>query len=223
MWIVFLNMLFALFILSIKTGIILGTSCASRKNMALISFSFACILYAGSVFLTHYTKIIAGFIDQYTFIGSMLLSVFLIYLGLHVDAGESGQIKHKILAYLPCPFCLLAMAISVMLTKVQLKRNDQLLEIGVAILFFVFIFLIATGMKWVIYRFKVNPMNIFNGILLFLGILTLLLGLFIPNYVNAAKMCFSPIKVDSLKILGIVFSGLLGVISMGFIHYKIQN
>ncbi|WP_129599037.1 DUF2162 family putative transporter [Anaerophilus nitritogenes] len=223
MWTSIFTMIFALFVLSIKTGMILGVSSTNKKYMAWMSFLFSSILYGLSIFLTSYMKYIAHLIDRYTFIGSMILAIFLIYLGLHNSDSYQESMGHKILAYLPCPFCLLAMSISIMLSKVQLKRTDHLLEITISILFFIFIFLVATGMKWMTKRTQVNPSNILNSILLFFGIFTLLLGLFIPNYVSSAKMNFSPIKVDSFKILKTVCIGMIGVISMGFVHYKIKN
>ncbi|WP_053954845.1 DUF2162 domain-containing protein [Inediibacterium massiliense] len=223
MWTAIFTMMFALFVLSVKTGMILGVSSTNKRYMALISFLFSLVLYFLSIFLTSHMKYIAHFIDRYTFVGSMMLSVFLIYLGLHHSSSQKESMGHKILAYLPCPFCLLAMSISVMLTKGQLKRTDHLLEMITAILFFVFILLVGFGMKWMIDCLNINPSSIFNSILIFFGIFTLLLGLFIPNYVSAAKMGFSPIKVDSLKILKAVFVGMTGVTSIGFIQYKIKN
>ncbi|QEK12943.1 hypothetical protein FQB35_11740 [Crassaminicella thermophila] len=229
MFLAFISMVFALIILSLKTGIILGVAGVSRKMIVFISFCFGSILYGMTLLLASYMHVLSDFIDRYTFIGSMALSGFFIYLGLHEEAScrdeifSSNKLSRQMLAFLPCPFCLIAMAISVMIFQQKLKGFNRLFELGIAILFMILLIIIGFGTKWMIEHMHMNPGRIFNKLLLFFGMITVALGLFIPNFVNSAQMFFTPIVIDSLEILVVVVISLIIVSFIGFIQYRLQN
>lgn len=227
MFFAFAGIFVSILILSLKTGLILGVSKLSKIKIVFISIIFGCILYALIILFTPRMQSLSVFIDKYTFEGSMILSAFLIYLGLHEEyyCDEDNSICNKkhILVFLPCPFCLIAMAASAIFFKLQVKGFYKLLELGISLLFVVLLIAVAFIMRWMIENMKIKPGSILNPILLFFGVTTVLLGLFIPNFVNSAKMSFSPIVIDSLKILTFVGIGLFSVSFIGFISYGLKN
>ncbi|CAH2212460.1 DUF2162 family putative transporter [Tepidibacter aestuarii] len=230
MFLAFLGMVVSLFILSLKTGLILGASGLNRKIIVFISFIFGFVLYILIIMFTPRMKSISVFIDQYTFEGSMILAGFLIYLGLHEESQfkEDNSLCSKkhgnhIIAFLPCPFCLIAMAVSVIFFKLQVKVFNGLLELGISLFFIALLIVVAFGTQCMIKRMNIQPGGIFNSVVLFFGIITVALGLFIPNFVNSAQMSFSSMTIDSLKILTMVGVGLAVMSFIGFISYELKN
>ncbi|MBS4031768.1 MAG: DUF2162 domain-containing protein [Clostridiales bacterium] len=202
------GILFALFTLSLKTGAILATSWLGKRQVVIVSAVFGALLFLVAVIILPFTTQVVQLTEQYTFPASLFISGLFIYLGLNERddcCGGEEQGKKSDAAYitvfLPCPFCLIAMALSIILFKQQTGLDRLVVDLVISLVFVLILLLVAFGTRWLIARKDINPGRAFNALLLFVGLATATLSLFIPNFVSAAQMDFSPIRVDSWRIM----------------------
>lgn len=215
----------ATLILSIKTGLILGTSWLSRKAVVLVSSIFGLALFILAKTFAKHQKLLVHFLDRYTFIGAILAAILLIYLGLQesdpVGWGEEGN-KGKLawLGFLPCPFCLAALAFSVIMMAPIAGIGISIVGAGTAVVFTLLVMGVAMGTRTLFKLTKFRPITVFNQLLFFMGALTLAFSLIIPNFVQGMTMQSSPIEVSSPMLLGWVVTGFVGVTLLGYYRYQ---
>ncbi|WP_027356707.1 DUF2162 domain-containing protein [Desulfofundulus thermocisternus] len=236
------GLLTATIILSVKTGLILGTSWLGRRGLLLVSFLFGTVLYGLILVFNVYRQALVAFLDRYTFAGALLAAAFFIYLGLQ-EAGEQragrgvypsctpggylfpfrglSRLKYA-LGFLPCPLCLAALALSVILAGSMLGTGLLRLGLYVAVLFCVLVLSSSILVRRVIILRNLNPEAFFNPLLLFTGLATLISALFIPNFVQAMAMPMAAIKIESPRWLAAVLAGLVVLSLAGYFRYQIN-
>ncbi|PKM79039.1 MAG: hypothetical protein CVU88_07860 [Firmicutes bacterium HGW-Firmicutes-13] len=222
----FAGIVLVLLILSTKTGIILGSSWLNRKQIILVSIIFGVILMISVFFMVPYTDYIAQITEKYTLSVSLLLAFLLIYLGNKNDSKNflnTNKLRKRLdrcLVFLPCPFCLIAISLSVLLAKAQAQIFHRFSELYVSFIFVLLLIIISFVTRFLITGKNKNPGNTFNTFLLFIGLMTGILSLFIPNFVSSAQMNFSPVILESLKV--VLFVGLsLGLLmAIGYISKR---
>lgn len=140
----------ATLILSLKTGLILGTSWLSFRAIVLVASCFGGgIVLLAQIFANH-RMVLARFLDQYTFVGALLAGMLLIYLGLQgreFVSEQQGAGKHRttyFFAFLPCPFCMAALAFTVIAMAPVAGVSTAILGKKVAFLFAILV--IATAL-----------------------------------------------------------------------------
>lgn len=202
------GIMFALLTLSLKTGTILAASWLERKMVVSVAVAFGALLFLLAVITMPFTTQLVRLTEQYTFPASLIMSGLFIYLGFHerddccdgeIQRGKSGA--SYIAAFLPCPFCLIAMALTIIFFKQQTGLDSLAVDLVISVVFVLILLLVAHGTRWLISRKNINPGKVFNALLLFIGLTTATLSLFIPNFVSAAQMEFSPIHIDSWRIM----------------------
>ena len=94
----------------------MGSSGLNNYKLFGFSFLLGSGLWGTSFIFAARVEILAVFIDNYTFLGGILVAVFLLYLSLQMPKRESAkEWKMKFWGLLPCPFCMLALALTVVL------------------------------------------------------------------------------------------------------------
>lgn len=242
------GLLAATLIMAVKTGLILGTSWCNRRWLAAVSGIFGIVLYGLVLVFGIHREILVDFLDRYTFTGSLVMAIFLIYLGLQQEPGQGrsfpglkgegavkpGYIQEEkkdlrkfshwkyVPGFLPCPLCLAALAFSIIL--VSSMADMPLLELGrkVAIFFSVLVILVAVAARKLIQLIKFNPAAVFNTLLLFIGLLTLVFVLVIPNFVQAMAMPLTPLTVSSPCWVVILLAGMSCLGLLGYFRYQIS-
>lgn len=231
MLISFSAMFLAILVLGCKTGLILGASGINARLVFLISFAFAIMLYSLILLFLPHAVTLASIIDSYTFAGSMLLSAFLIFIGLDIApcsgkescSSSTNDLRRYMPAFLPCPFCLMALALAAILFRQKMRVGSQLFEISICLSYMLLTVLTARASRWMLSRTNMNPASIFNAAILFFGLATAVMGLFIPNFVSAARMPFSPMRIDSIEILLTVAVLLATVVAAGFLKFMYNS
>lgn len=222
------GLLGATVVLGVKTGLILGTSWLNKRFLVLASALFGSSLYALVLAFGTQQHRLIGLLDKYTFLGSMLMAVLLIYLGLQqeikTDAEEpksAGRIKFW-LGFLPCPLCLFALAFSVIIISPLL--NLSLVKLGglVALSFTILVLTVAVIIGKLVYLIRFNPATVFNNVLLFIGLVTFTFALFIPNFVQSMQMPLSPLMIGSPRLAGLVFMIMVALGLWGYIINQIS-
>ncbi|MBO8137069.1 MAG: hypothetical protein H0Z40_02875 [Desulfotomaculum sp.] len=215
----------AILILSLKTGLILGASWLSKKSILSVSTILGTSLYVIIWVFKGYQEQLVYFLDNYTFLGACLISLLLIYLGLQIpefkkEDEDKGKKYLYVFSFLPCPFCMLALAFSVFLFAPVLEMDVLQLGKRMGLIFAIMIFAVSMIARKMIALLKVEPMVIFNNILLSLGFITLLFAFTVPNIVQAVNIGFNPLVINSPKLLGVLTIGIIGLILLGYFIYQ---
>lgn len=220
------GLLAATVVLGTKTGIILGTSWLSRRFMVLVAAVFGISLYGLVLIFSLHQQLLVQLLDRYTFMGSILMAVLLIYLGLQQGVrrdsrltGSGGNFKYLV-GFLPCPLCLAALAFSVIIISPMVDFSLTKLGWQVALFFTVLVLAVAIATGKLVYIIKFNPAEVFNNVLLFIGIMTIVFALMIPNFVQAMTMPLAPLSIGSPHLVGLVA---VGMVVLGVIGYMMNH
>ena len=233
------GLLIATLILGIKTGLILGTSWLNRRWLVLVSGIFGVSLYGLVLAFGAHRQVLVTFLDRYTFVGSLLMAILLIYLGLQQEPergfSSSGQPVERtvkpglrldhwkfILGFLPCPLCLAALSFSVILISPMVGMSLSELGRTIALFFLALVLVISIAIRKIVQLIKFNPAAIFNTLLLFIGILTLTFALTVPNFVQSMAMPLAPLTISSPHLVALVLVMMAGLGLWGYILYQIS-
>ncbi|AVX31438.1 putative transporter [Carboxydocella thermautotrophica] len=210
----------ALLFLSVKTGIILGTSWLSYGYLALLAACFGGGLFLLVHIFAAHQLVLAHFLDQYTFVGALMAGILLIYLGLDSELETQRRRFRYLWAFLPCPACMAALAFTVIAIVPVLGISAVVLGQKVALSFSVLTFLSALGVRKIVSRAQYRLLVVFNQLLFFSGLITLAFAFVIPNFVQAMTMAMSPIKVPSPQLLLIAVLIFVGFSWVGYWQYQ---
>lgn len=233
------GLLIATLILGIKTGLILGTSRLSRRWLILVSGIFGISLYCLVLAFSSHQQMLVAFLDRYTFVGSLLMAILLIYLGLQQEpeqgCSSSGQPVERavkpgfrpgqwkfILGFLPCPLCLAALSFSVILFSPMVGMSLSGLGRTIALFFSALVLVVSVAIRKIVQLIKFNPAAVFNMLLLFIGILTLTFALTVPNFVQSMDMPLTPLTISSPYLVALVLVGMAGLGLWGYIMHQVS-
>lgn len=216
-----ISLVVAIIILSIKTSFILGSSWLTKKQGLAISIVFGIALFLLTMLAAHFTDILSYYLYQYTFESSIIIAVFLIYLGLSNSKStcESTKKYKSVVAFLPCPFCLVALAIAIILTSINFNVQLWKISLLASIIFALTNATLISILKVVISNKSLDKAYIFDTLLIFIGSATIVFSLFIPNFIKAAQMNFSPIIIESINIVTIVILTSIIISTIGYFLY----
>lgn len=177
-----------------------------------------------------YQDLLVKILDKYTFLGSVSMAVFLIYLGIQkeeklltLEKGARVTLKHMLM-FLPCPLCMVALALSVILLGPLLNISPEILGWCVSGVFFGLLIAIAFVLQKLMDFFSFGHSSVLNNFLLFLGIVTLSCGLFVPNFVESMSMPSSSLMPQSSVWTGLSVLGVTIIIcTIGYLKYTLYD
>jgi len=214
------SLLVSLFILSIKTGFVLGSSWLTIPKISAYAVFFGSSVVLLSYAFNRQYELVGQFIDQYTFAFACLTGLLFLYLGLeHTSATENLGWKEKIkywLGFLPCPFCVGALVVAVIYTAGGLGLPLYAVAISTGITFAIGIVLASWVLQKFLSRFNFSVVNFFHQGLLFLGCFTLLAAFLIPNIVSTMQDTFITMVLCSGDELLLSFVGFVILFILGF-------
>ncbi|MHB1127595.1 MAG: DUF2162 domain-containing protein [Bacillota bacterium] len=212
----------ATLVLSLKTGLLLGTSWFSTRFLILFSAVLGSAVLVLAAALGNYQQVLVRLLDDYTFAGAVLMALALIYLGLQQPGWEPAcrpgnhSWRASFLGLLPCPFCLLALGLSVTLLAPLAGVSTWLLGRNVAVLFGLMVLVVSLVIRRLTRLTARDPHRLFNQILLLAGMGTLVLAFTIPNIVQAMQAPFRPVTIESPRWFGFTVAGLIVVTWWGY-------
>jgi predicted transporter len=214
-----LSLLAAILILSIKTGLVLGSSWLTMSRISGCAALFgSSVIFLSYIFNGKY-QLIGEFIDKYTFAFACITGLLFLYLGLEHTSETENSGKKQIISYwlgfLPCPFCVGALVVSVIFTAGGLKIPLYAVALATGIAFSSGIILISWILRKFLNRFNFSISSIFHQGLLFLGVFTLLSAFLIPNIVATMQDTFIPIVLCSGKELFLCAVGFFVLFMLG--------
>ncbi|HOV78891.1 MAG TPA: DUF2162 domain-containing protein [Bacillota bacterium] len=220
------GLLTATLILSIKTGLVLGASRLGAGALILAAAGLGGGLFLLTAAFAGRQQLLVDMLDRYTFTGALLIALTLICLGLQEpasagpkSAGGRGRLSY-LLGFLPCPFCMIALAFSVIVMAPLLGAGVPALGSGTAAVFTLLAIAAAFAGRKLIGAVQWNPTAVFNHLLFFTGVLTLAFALTIPNFVQAMAMPSCPIAIASPRWLGLVLLGFGSLSLFGYVQNK---
>ncbi len=195
----------AIFILSLKTGAILGTSWLGNRQIFGVSLFFGAFLLLLSRILGPYAAQIAWLVEEYTFPVSLAIAALFVYLGLGGNCGEGDSCqKPGVLylgAFLPCPFCLLATAFGLILLKQRAGHHHLLPDLAFCAVFTLLLLVVAFSIRRLSGQNRSGSLKTMNSLLLLTGMTTLVMIFLVPNLVQAARMSFSGIRLTHAPVI----------------------
>lgn len=216
------GLLLGALILSLKTGLLLGTSWLRWKKIILFTLIFSIILLSLIVIFSQYASFLTWLLDRYTFWFAVAAAFLLIYLGVEdpLSAQSDGANRSLkkcayLFSFLPCPLCLVALALAVTLSAPLLGLKT--LSLGLAVSSFFALTTVVTGFG--AKRVFRSP-GIFNDLLFFLGITTLAFAFVLPNVTQAASLPASPVSLPPLRELLFIIGGAMLIWLLGFRNFK---
>ena len=218
-----IGLVIATFILSIKTGILLGSSKMSKRGMTVYAALSGVIFISLCIMMKDYCRIVTGLIDRYTFIAGCMTGVFFIFAGYRYDESEGEKSKIPFLAYLPCPFCAAALIVSVIYTseKSGLPLYVSVISTGL----FSSLLVLSSGMimKVISESSNVKLTGIFNKLLSILGVFTLLCALILPNITANMQGGYIPPITGSIENLILSTAGFAILFVIGLLKAFITS
>lgn len=224
-----LGLVAAIFILSLKTGMILGISQNKVKQIMFFSLIFGIGLELTIMIFYPMQDLMIDILDKYTFIGSTSIAVFLIYLGVNgetnclKDCNEGRANKKYIAVLLPCPLCLIALALTVILLGPVFDISIPLLGCITSVVFFLMVITISLGTRTLLNKSTIDPEDILNTFLLVLGTFILCCGLFIPSLVQSMTTSFSPITLEAGSWTYVAILSMGSLLILGYIKNMIME
>lgn len=222
------GLLAAALILSIKTGLILGASWLGARALVLTAAGFGGGLFLLTMAFDGRQHLLVEMLDRYTFTGAVLVALALIYLGLQEpafavpkSAGSRGRLS-CFLGFLPCPFCMAALAFSVIIMAPLLEVGVPALGRNTAAVFTLLVIAMAFGSRKLIRVARWSPAAVFNQFLFFTGVITLVFALTIPNFVQAMAMPLCPVAIASPRWLALVLLGFGGLGLFGYLQNQVN-
>ncbi|MBU4532840.1 MAG: DUF2162 domain-containing protein [Firmicutes bacterium] len=215
------SVLGAIALLGVKSGLLLGSSGLGRSILVIYSLSLGTGLWLLSFLFKDRAATLTVFIDNYTFVGGLLMACLLIYLSLQVPSRSCQGGGARLWGLLPCPFCVLALALMVIMLPLPdggFALNWGVTVAGVFALLVLAVSLLtrlmAGGLKYATHR-------LFNGLLFTLGVMTLAFALVTPNVVAVLQVPLEPLEVNAL-VAGVNLILVMVVVLSGYFIKKRQ-
>lgn len=216
-----LSLLAAIIVLCIKTGMLFGSSWLNMRQISCWAAFFGISIIALSYIFYAQYYLFVQYIDKYTFAFACIAGLFFIYLGL--DQHQDKEIvckKQKVsywLGFLPCPFCVGALVVSVIYTAARLKVSLFVIAISSSIVFSCGIIAVSCALRKFLKRYNVSLTEFFHQFLLIVGVFCLLSAFLIPNIVAAMQDTFMPMVIGSKNeiILSVAVFFILFILGMG--------
>lgn len=218
----------AVFVLSVKTAFLLGISGMNKKLSFLFSLFFGLLLGMMLIIFSDFQDLLAYLLEEYTFFGALAVAVLLIYLGLRepkkdncLEGGITGlhHWRRYIIALLPCPFCLLALAFAVITVSAIEEVELGMIGLKVTFSFIVMVWLISLLIRKISLRLNIN--RVFNQVLVLLGIVTLVFSFTVPNVAWIMQSSsFSPFVLEDPCWVAIIVFLIAVSILTGYFYQK---
>jgi predicted transporter len=150
----------------------------------------------------------------------VIMALLLLGVGIYTskkwNCGVDVSHKTFLVISLPCPVCLAALFMSIMLLSNTVEISSALLGLGVGVIFFASI--ISSSL--VVRRLKKDPTTLGNA-MTFLGLFYLMGAVIAPAYMHAKQMGLPDFSGPDFDI--IPFIGFAILISMGFALNRIKT
>ncbi|MGQ9558303.1 MAG: DUF2162 family putative transporter [Desulfurispora sp.] len=212
-----LALLPATLLLALKSGLLLGTVPLGRRQRWPMAGSLALILLLAALSAEQCHQQLAALVDKYTFHIATLSGVLLLYLAAASRTPAGRQIWP---ALLPCPLCVLALAVSSTLLSTRLQVSAPGLATGTAL----FYLLVTLSSSWLsqklLQKWQIDLESALQFLLLALGSFTLFCVFAIPNLVAAMHMPFQPLEIAPPDQLVAVAGASLIILLLGYLGEK---
>jgi len=222
----------AVVVLSVKTAFLLGISGMDSKLSLLFSVFTGLLLGALLIVFSPFQDILDYILDEYTFWGALAVAALLIYLGVQapgkdgcrsMEKGVTGwrRWRRYIIALLPCPFCLLALALGVITVATMEEGELGIIALKVTIAFTGMVWLVSLLFQKISVRLKIN--QVFNQTLVCIGITTLLLSLTVPNITRVMQdesSIFAPLVIENPRWAALIALVITILMLSGYLYQK---
>ncbi|MGQ9533599.1 MAG: DUF2162 family putative transporter [Desulfotomaculales bacterium] len=201
-------------LLGAKAGVLLGTAPWGRARLYWLALAAGACLVLLVALLGTRQEVLVDWLNRYTFLGAVVAGALLVWLGL-TDAGGTRTSRGlaAVLSALPCPLCLVALALGIALLAGALNLKALALAPVVAL------FLSGTTAAFGAAAGRVPGVErAFGNLCLLLGLFTLSCALVIPNLVAAMTMPARPVTLPGPAELAAVAAGAAALWLCGYLR-----
>jgi len=201
-------------LLAAKAGVLLGTAPWGRARLYWLALAAGACLVLLVALLGTRQEVLVDWLNRYTFLGAVVAGALLVWLGL-TDPGATRCSRGltAVLSALPCPLCLVALALGVALLAGALNlRALALAPVAAA-------FLSGTTAAFGAAAGRVPGVErAFGNLCLLLGLFTLCCALVIPNLVAAMGQEAAAVVLPDPRELAAVAAGAAALWLFGYLR-----
>ncbi|MBP2031192.1 putative transporter [Methanohalophilus levihalophilus] len=217
-----IGVLISILVFAVKAGIGCGCSTIHKRDILLIASSYLVMATIIGIILT---RVDISYLMEISSAGiaiHALMALLLIGVGVYTSKNwHSGKdVSHRTFALLsiPCPVCLAALFISIMLLGSSLETSTAILGFAVGIVFFAAVIVSSLTLR----KLEKGPDTLGN-IMTFLGIFYMLGAIIAPAYMKTKQMGLPEFVGPEVELFPFVGFALLITIGFGLNRLKTQS
>lgn len=215
-----IGIMISILVFAVKAGIGCGCSSINRRDILIIASTYLVLSIIIGIILTRVDISYLLEISSAGIVIHALMALLLIGVGVYTSKNwhTGTDVSHRTFALMsiPCPVCLAALFISIMLLGSSLEMSTAILGLFVGIVFFVAVVVSSLTLR----KLEKGPDTLGN-IMTFLGIFYLLGAIIAPAYIKTKMMGLPEFVGPKVEILPFIIFFI--IISIGFGLNKIKT
>ncbi|MDK2891693.1 DUF2162 domain-containing protein [Methanohalophilus sp.] len=212
----------SILLFAVKAGIGCGCSTIHNRNIFIIASTYLVMSTIIGIVLTRVDISYLMEISSAGIVIHALMALLLIGVGVYTTKNwyTGKDVSHRTFALMsiPCPVCLAALFISIMLLGSSLERSTAILGFVVGVIFFIAVVVSSLTLR----KLKKGPDTLGN-IMTFLGIFYLLGAIIAPAYMKIKQMGLPEFVGPEVELIPFVGFSLLIAIGFGLNRLKTQS
>lgn len=217
-----IGIMISILIFAVKAGIGCGCSTIHKKDILIIASTYLVLSTIIGIILT---RVDISYLMEISSAGvaiHAMMALLLIGVGIYTSKNwyTGKDVSHRTFALLsiPCPVCLAALFISIMLLGSSLEMSTAILGFIVGIVFFVAVIVSSLTLR----KLEKGPDTLGN-IMTFLGIFYLIGAIIAPAYMKTKQMGLPEFVGPEIELIPFVGFALLITIGFGLNRFKTQS
>jgi len=223
-----LGILSAILLFGVKIGLAMGFSGLSKKVGVLIALGYGVGIFLLSTVITDSSSVVYQTIISYNFVMFSVMSLIIIYAGLHTirewKINQKNHAKATCAAMIaPCPCCFTAVIAAIVLASPVIGASSALIGKYAAILMTLTILVVYFSSD-IIVKVVNKPYPILLGnLMLFVGIYFLASVILLPNINQVLLSPMKPYDMHAMTTLIYVMIFTIALVVIGFIKTKKES
>lgn len=223
-----LGILSAILLFGVKIGLAMGFSGLSKKVGVLIALGYGVGIFLLSTVITDSSSVVYKTIIDYNFVMFSVMSVIIIYAGVHTirewKVHQKNHAKATCAAMIaPCPCCFTAVIAAIVIASPVIGTSSAMVGRYAAVLMTIIILVVYFSSD-IIVRVVNKPYPILLGnLMLFAGIYFLSSVILLPNINQVLMSPMKPYDLHSVGPIVYVMVFMIALAVVGFLKTKRES
>jgi len=223
-----LGILSAILLFGVKIGLAMGFSGLSKKVGILIAIGYGLGIFLLSTVITDSSSVIYTTIISYNFFMFSIMSLVIIYAGLHTirewKLHQKNHAKATCAAMIaPCPCCFTAVIAAIVLASPIIGASSAMIGRYAAILMTIIILVVYFSSDIIVKVVKKPYPILLGNLMLFAGIYFLSTVILLPNINQVLLSPMKPYDMHSMTTIIYVLVFMAALVVIGFVKTKRES